>query len=205
MYEADRKLVAKLLEGDQQCFREFFDAYAERLAAFVMRRTGNNMNNTEDIVQVSMIRAIRGLKNYRGDASLFTWLCTICRSEIADQRRKSGRQVPVVSLDSEPSVNARVAQLQPSDQYMFTTDDSTVGGADSVAAAFAQLPERYCRILEMKYGDELSVVQMSIELGLTPAATQSLLARARDAFRDAWFTIQGQQRVDGGQPAGARP
>lgn len=205
MYEADQRLVAKLLEGDQQCFREFFDAYAQRLAAFVMRRTGGNMNNTEDIVQVSMIRAIRGLKNFRGDASLFTWLCTICRSEIADQRRKSGRQVPVVSMDAEPGVTARVAQLQAADEYMFPPSDSMVSHADSISAVFAQLPERYCRILEMKYGDELSVVEMSYELGLTAAATQSLLARARDAFRDAWSSVQEQQTISGRQPTGTRP
>jgi DNA-directed RNA polymerase specialized sigma24 family protein len=48
------------------------------------------------------------------------------------------------------------------------------------------LPERYALALEAKYGDGLSVEQIAGQLGVTATAAQSLLARARDAFRDYW-------------------
>jgi DNA-directed RNA polymerase specialized sigma24 family protein len=40
--------------------------------------------------------------------------------------------------------------------------------------------------LEAKYGDGLSVEEIAALLGVTTTAAQSLLARAREAFRDRW-------------------
>ncbi len=77
-------MVSRLLAGEERAFREFFDMHAQRLAGFVMRRIGSDPAVAEDVVQSALIRAIRALHTYRGEASLHTWLCTICRSEIAD-------------------------------------------------------------------------------------------------------------------------
>jgi DNA-directed RNA polymerase specialized sigma24 family protein len=41
--------------------------------------------------------------------------------------------------------------------------------------------------LEAKYGDGLSVEEIAAMLGVTTIAAQSLLARAREAFRDLWI------------------
>ena len=48
------------------------------------------------------------------------------------------------------------------------------------------LPERYARALEWKYGDGFSVQEIARMLGLTTIAAQSLLARAREAFKQGW-------------------
>ena len=41
---------------------------------------------------MTMINAMRGLGPFRGGSSLFTWLCQICRNQLADARRKAARQ-----------------------------------------------------------------------------------------------------------------
>jgi DNA-directed RNA polymerase specialized sigma24 family protein len=48
------------------------------------------------------------------------------------------------------------------------------------------LPANYALVLEAKYGDGLSVEAIALQLGLTEIAVQSVLARARDAFRRRW-------------------
>ena len=53
----------------------------------------------EDVVQITMINAMRGLATFRGGSALFTWLCQICRNQLADVRRKAERQPKVQSLD----------------------------------------------------------------------------------------------------------
>ena len=186
MYDEDRALVGRLLAGDERAFREFFDMHAQRLAAFVMRRSGADPALAEDVVQSAMIRAIRGLGNYRGEASLHTWLCTICRSEILDRRRKEGREPPMVSIDGDESVGRKVAQLELSAEFDFGPSDGEPDRAERVAVTLTRLPQRYAAVLELKYGDELSVEEIANNLGLTAKAAQSLLARARDAFREAW-------------------
>jgi len=48
------------------------------------------------------------------------------------------------------------------------------------------LPANYALVLEAKYGDGLSVETIALQLGLTEIAVQSMLARAREAFRQGW-------------------
>jgi DNA-directed RNA polymerase specialized sigma24 family protein len=48
------------------------------------------------------------------------------------------------------------------------------------------LPAHYALALEAKYGDGMSVEAIARELGLTGIAAQSVLARAREAFRRRW-------------------
>src|SRR5688500_20250388 len=85
--------------GEQRAFDQFFDAYAARLAAFAARRSALDAAALEDVVQVTMINAMRGLGSFRGGSALFTWLCQICRNQLADVRRKMERQPTMRSLD----------------------------------------------------------------------------------------------------------
>jgi RNA polymerase sigma-70 factor (ECF subfamily) len=52
-----------------------------------------------------------------------------------------------------------------------------------------RLPQRYASALEWKYGDDMTVEEIARQLDLSVAATQSLLARARDAFRELWHML----------------
>jgi DNA-directed RNA polymerase specialized sigma24 family protein len=79
-----------------------------------------------------------------------------------------------------------VARLRARSEFEFDQAQFGDVSAESVAQALGQLPERYICILEWKYSDELTVEEISQQLGLTVSATYSLLARARQAFRDAW-------------------
>ena len=79
----DRSLAARAVRGDDQAFNELFEIYFPRLFRFALRRVADE-NVAEDIVQSTLIKAMRSLSSWRGEASLFTWLCTICRHEVHD-------------------------------------------------------------------------------------------------------------------------
>jgi RNA polymerase sigma-70 factor (ECF subfamily) len=53
------------------------------------------------------------------------------------------------------------------------------------------LPSRYGDVLEWKYVDGKSVEEIGVALGIGHTAAQSLLARARVAFRGALETVFG--------------
>ena len=61
----------------------------------------------------------------------------------------------------------------------------------AVVRVLEALPERYARALEAKYGDGLAVEDIARLLGLSTVAAQSLLARARAAFREHWLANAG--------------
>jgi RNA polymerase sigma-70 factor (ECF subfamily) len=152
----------------------------------------------EDIVQNTLIKAVRNLHSYRGEAALFTWLTQICRHELADVNRKAARRPAHVSLD-EPTTASIVAQLRiPERREPIAEMDAAVQRTE-VMQVLGSLPEDYARALEAKYGDGLSVDEIARQLGLTVIATQSLLARARETFRERW-QARSKSPVSGASP-----
>jgi RNA polymerase sigma-70 factor (ECF subfamily) len=186
VYQEDQQLVARMRAGEQRAFDAFFTAYAQRLAAFAARRSRLDAASVEDVVQNSLIKAVRNLAGFRGEAALFSWLCKICRHELADIHRKSARRPAHDSVDAVSNLRDAVMQLQaPSDEEPHAQLESAARNG-AVVDALNALPEHYALALEMKYGDGLSVEDIGHGLGLTTIAAQSLLARARAAFRERW-------------------
>jgi RNA polymerase sigma factor (sigma-70 family) len=62
-------------------------------------------------------------------------------------------------------------------------DDST---RNAVRCAVNQLPASYARILELRFGDDLTVPEIAKVLQLSESAAESRLTRARQAFRESW-------------------
>ena len=180
-------LVARMRRGDEQAFHRFFDAYASRLAAFVARRSSLDPAAIEDVVQMTLINAIRGLATFRGGSALFTWLCQISRNVLADARRKAAARHKIQSLDElveERPLAAIIELTDFRDPLDECEADSTRG---AVRRVINKLPARYARILELRFGDELTVPEISRSLQMTEDAAESLLTSARQAFRTAWL------------------
>jgi RNA polymerase sigma-70 factor (ECF subfamily) len=186
VYEADRQLVARMRAGEQRAFDEFFAVCASRLAAFAARRSGLDFASLEDIVQNTLIKALRNLDSYRGDAALLTWVTEICRHELADVHRKAARRPVHESLDSMESESAAVLQLRLPEPSEPPGELELNMRQAAILRVLDALPKQYAIALEAKYGDGLSVDDIAKLLDVTPIAAQSLLARAREAFRDAW-------------------
>jgi RNA polymerase sigma-70 factor (ECF subfamily) len=182
----EQDLVDRMRRGDERAFDQFFDAYAARLGAFAARRCALDAAALEDVVQVTLINAVRGLASFRGGCALFTWLCQICRNHLADARRKAARQPKMQSLEQLEAARppATVVELtdfrDPLDEC---AEDST---RNAVRRAVNGLPASYARILELRYGDDLTVPEIARLLELSESAAESRLVRARQAFRDGW-------------------
>jgi RNA polymerase sigma-70 factor, ECF subfamily len=181
----ESNLVQRMLRGEQRAFDEFFDSYASRIAAFASRRSSLDAAPLEDVVQLTMIHAIRSLATFRGGSSLFTWLCQICRNQLIDARRKADRQPKAQSLDDlskRPTADI-VELVNYRDPLEECTEDSN---RDAVRRTINKLPANYARILELRFGDELTVPEIASLLQLSESAAESRLVRARQAFREIW-------------------
>jgi RNA polymerase sigma-70 factor (ECF subfamily) len=151
-----------------------------------VRRSSLNPAAIEDVVQLTMINAMRNLPGYRGTAPLFTWLCTICRNLLADARRNAGRQ-PVAQSIEDLAAERPLATIIELTDFRDPLDECE---ADSTRSAVRRvingLPAHYSRILELRFGDELSGRDIARTLQLSEDAAESLLLRSRQAFKAAW-------------------
>ena len=182
----EQDLIARMRRGEQRAFDQFFETYAARLGAFAARRSSLDAATLEDVVQVTMINAMRGLGNFRGGSALFTWLCQICRNHLADVRRKADRQPKVQSLDeleAKKPAGTVVELTDFRDPLDECAEDST---RNAVRQAVNRLPASYARILELRFGDDLTVPEIAQILQLSESAAESRLVRARQAFREGW-------------------
>jgi RNA polymerase sigma-70 factor (ECF subfamily) len=178
----DRALVTAILAGDERSLQRFMDDYFPRLYRYARHRLGNPAD-VDEVVQATLSQAARRLETYRGESTLLTWLVQICRHEISRSLKKSSRtdmMQPFLSDDGLRAVVERIA-----DDRMSPEREASRGELISlVQFALDQLPEHYARALELKYVLGLGSREIARELGSSDQATQSLLARARRAFRD---------------------
>ncbi len=189
---ADRALARRILGGDEAAFRELFDRFFPRLYRFALVRVDGDRDTAQDVVQQTFCNAIERLDSYRGEAALYTWYCQICRNVITDhyRRRQRGNE-RVVLLEDQPNVRAILDALAgPSG------DEPETGVWRQqihrvVEATLDALPGRYGEILEWKYLDGESVDEIARRLEIGPKAAESLLTRARVAFRTAISEVAG--------------
>ncbi|HVG25286.1 MAG TPA: RNA polymerase sigma factor [Thermoanaerobaculia bacterium] len=181
----DRALVARLLRGDEEAFTRFFDRNFTSLYRFTLRRVGD-ADAAEEIVQKTLSRAVRKLSSYRGEAALLTWLTTLCRHEISTHFQEKKKAPPMIDFaDDIPELRAAIE---------WSSGDSVVRRRELgrvVQLVLDALPGRYGEVLEWKYIDGLSVKEIAQNLTLAPKAAESLLTRARVAFRDAFRVAYG--------------
>jgi RNA polymerase sigma-70 factor (ECF subfamily) len=177
-----------VVSGSTEAFEEFFREYFPRLYRFTLTRVNGNADIAEEVVQRTMCLVVRKLGSYRGEALLFTWLCQICRNEVAAvfrERRMDAQQDN--PLEDNPAVQAALASLALDVGPEKSQSDDEVARFVRVTLEF--LPTRYASALEMKYIQGYTVDEIGERLNISSKAAESVLSRARDAFREGFRSL----------------
>jgi RNA polymerase sigma-70 factor (ECF subfamily) len=186
----DRAVAKKILAGDEEAFRELFDSYYPRLYRFARARLDREREVAADIVQQTFCKGIERLDTYRGEAALYTWFCQICRNLIIDYCRVNNRDSQkIVMIEDHANVRAILEALSAPivDQPEVAAWQQDVNRL--VQATIDSLPARYGDVLEWKYVDGLTVKEIATRIRVSAKAAESLLTRARVAFREAIVVI----------------
>jgi RNA polymerase sigma-70 factor (ECF subfamily) len=149
-----------MLDGDERAFDEFFDIYFDRVFRFALRRTCDE-DAAEEVAQATLVRAMGKLGTWRGEASLFTWLCAICRREQMaywTRRNTTTRgDGPADTLDRLPSPTDGPEQaMQREETSGSCTQRSTSCPIATATCSSGSIEGRRCRI--------------ALRLGSTPKA-----------------------------------
>jgi len=175
----EREVALGLREGRPDAWRALYDAFAERVWRAVARRLGPNAADVADVVQDTFLAAARSARTYDPERGpLWAWLWGIARVHVALHYRKVERREQVYLIRARR--NACESNGQSGDPL------EAAELALLVRATLVDLPADYEVLLSAKYFDGDSVDAIAARERSTPVAVRSKLARARQAFREAF-------------------
>jgi len=188
----DKALADRILAGDEIAFRRLFDELFPKLYRFAMLRLEGNRDDVCEVVQQTYCRAFEQLAGYRGEASLFGWMCQICRNAIVDLGRQRRRVVTTVA-DSDATIESFLEALSAPVEDEPEAQVVRMDLVRLVQSTLDCLPARYGDVLEWKYVDGLATNEIAQRLDIGAKAAESLLGRARGAFREAMALVAGSR------------
>lgn len=149
--------------GRETAFRELIETYQQRLYAHVFRLLGEH-NDADEALQLTFIKAWKGLDNFREDSRLYTWLYRIATNE-ALNLLKQRKKLNSISMDDE-----EYAEAEP-------YDDTTPLPAEKVERwlneAIESLPPKQRLVFNLKYFDELKFEEMAEVTGTSVGALKA--------------------------------
>jgi RNA polymerase sigma-70 factor (ECF subfamily) len=156
-----------------------YDTALPDVYGYLLRRCGGP-HEAEDLTAETFLAAAGELSKGRAPDMTLPWLIGIARHKLVDHWRRQARD--------ERSARA-VAGLPAS------INDPWEAHLDAAVArqVLAGLPTAHRAALTLRYVDDLPVPQVAALLGRSLHATESLLVRARAAFRDAYLATGGAQ------------
>ena len=101
----DAKLVRLARQSDGDAFRAIMQRNNRRLYR-VARSVVDDDGEAEDVAQEVYVRAFTSLDQFRGEASLATWLTRIALNQALGRRRKQRPTVELATLDAETPGNS---------------------------------------------------------------------------------------------------
>jgi RNA polymerase sigma-70 factor (ECF subfamily) len=190
----------RALDGDAEAVGVLADEALTPLYHFCLYRVGRNGHLCEEVVQETLVRALRDLAQYdpkRCGANIFPWLTGLARNEIS---RVLTREKQTVSLDLLwARVDRELADVfdrieaEPFGDEVLQREETR----ELVNVTMSQLPPHYREALEAKYVSGRSVRDLATLWRQTEKAVESLLTRARKAFRATFVALN---RTLGAQP-----
>jgi RNA polymerase sigma-70 factor (ECF subfamily) len=187
MITPDSDLVAAAKAGDRAALGALLERHQGRVYRFGKKMCGDE-DDAADVLQETLLAAARSLPEFRGAASVSTWLYTIARS-FCIKKRRTGKFAPAVleSLDQDPERGTAVADPGRSPEEL-------ASGRQLQAAldgAIGALEPMYREVLVLRDVEGLPAADVAEALGLSVEAVKSRLHRARMAVRERVAPVLG--------------
>jgi len=169
----EKILLNKLKQGDSKAVSYWFNAYHGRLLSVAVGRV-SNLQDAEEIVQQTFLNCLKHLPLFRGKSSIWTWMNSIIRHEVADYFRKK-------------YAKKALKTTHLSDLLMVDEIDDLSEVSEKVKEILKKMRRTYGELLMLKYIDKKKVAVIAKELGKSVKSVESDLFRARKEFKRLWL------------------
>lgn len=170
--DSDAERLRQAALGRADAVQWLLDEVAPVVHGFVWARVAGDRQVAEDLLQETILAAMRSADTFRAESSVSTWMCGIARHLVArhweTERRDDLARSRLRAVADEQDVADEIEQ---------------VAQREEVARALGRLPALQRQVLALKYLDGLSVQEIASQVGRSRVQVQSLLQRGRDGLR----------------------
>ncbi len=175
----EQGLLTRCQMGDMEAFGELYERYARAVFRYAYHMIGD-VEEANDIMQDTFVKAHRNLAGFRGDCSLQTWLMKVAGNLCLDRVKRTNRRGDV-ALNSEyfpdlPDLSSRGED--PADK-MERQDLHSM-----LYRVLDALPPAQRELIVLRDIQELSYMQIAERLSCSVASVKLRLFRARRSFKD---------------------
>lgn len=167
-------------EPAAQAFDALYQDHVDRIYRYAHRLCGE-AESAKDLVQETFLNAYRGLKGFRGEARVSTWLYTIAsRACMRMRRKRKGEPEHELSLDEFIPTSDGELRLQIPINGL-TPEEALQNKQlrEALDQAINRLPKKYRITLVLRDMEGLSAKEVGEIMGVNERAVKSRLHRAR--------------------------
>jgi RNA polymerase sigma factor (sigma-70 family) len=184
--------VRALKRREEWAWEQLHEQTLDRVFAYVHLRV-RRREDAEDLTAEVYAAAVASIEQFRGDASVLTWLIAIARRKVIDDARRRRRRPEVLEADlalsapdSDPSFDARGHTTENLADALERRET-----AGRIRGLVLRLPQAQREALLLRCVDELSLTEIARVLGRSENAVKGLLHRAKSAVL-ASFTAENR-------------
>jgi RNA polymerase sigma-70 factor (ECF subfamily) len=187
MSVAERLLIDRLIERDEQAFSEIVRLYGDKVFSLIYRMLGNRQE-AEDVAQDVFITVFKTIESFRGEAKFSTWLLRIAANHAKNRIKHLARR-PTEGVDPEDVSQVRVSVDRPAPpvQARIEGPDAMLEAAQTerlMQESIANLPEDQRLLVVLRDVEEMSYQEIEEITGLPEGTIKSRLHRARTAIKE---------------------
>ena len=164
MDTTDRDIIARVLGGDRESFKDLVQRHAAPLWSTIRASLGN-AEDAREVFQETWMRAFERLATLRDPERLRAWLVSIALNQVRQrQRRAAGLALaPLTVLAQEPSGGDRDLSVPLAEAELL----------ERLRSLMRELPERQRQVMDLRVNHELSHARIAETLGIREDASRA--------------------------------
>jgi RNA polymerase sigma-70 factor (ECF subfamily) len=178
----DQTLIKKIHEGDRQAVRLLVEKN-QNLVWHIIASFFGNSSDGEDLFQEVFLRVFKGIRHFRSDSRLSTWIGSITHHVCVDFLRRKKRDTNIYSYEADikqvshisAGVGGNITEKEDLNKIILT--------------AIARLPQDFRTVITLYHLDECSYRDIAEITGMPDGTVKSYISRGRNLLREILISL----------------
>jgi RNA polymerase sigma-70 factor (ECF subfamily) len=187
-YPDDLRLIDRFKDGDQAAFEELVLKYQDRIYNLCRHMLGN-AHEAEDAAQDTFLKAYQKLKDFKPEASLYTWLYRIAVNTCLDYKKRPFFESLFKKADKGEEFVEEPLSDWPSPEKLYESKQIGLALHNSIR----KLPIKLRTAIVLKEIEALSYEEIADILEISIGTVKSRISRARDELKKSLIKFTEQK------------